>query len=408
MTFMKTSLCLGLTPRFLGLGICLAVLTACSSSPKLKPASLSAIDERISLRTVWSQPSDPAPSLGSSASGQGAFSPAVSAGMAVVAGRSGELQAFSLGTGQRLWSLSLNEALAAGVGTGAASAEGHYAVVTRAGELVLVDAKGQVRWRQPMGGVSFERPAISSGVVAVRLADNRLVGFDQETGSRRWLLQRTLPSLVLHGESGLRVASSPAAAVLNEPLGPTDLLAGLPAGRLLWLNASNGAVRWESQVVVPRGSNEVERISDLLGAPVVLSDAVCFGAYQNAVGCRQAANGRSLWQKSFALALPIAANEDWLIAVDSSDRVSGFNRRTGERAWTNDALFLRQLSAPVLFADAAWLGDSEGYLHAMDLKTGALVGRLRLEAGRPSGPMVTTTEGLLVQTQAGRVSLLRQ
>ena len=133
---------------------------------------------------------------------------------------------------------------------------------------------------------------------------------------------------------------------------------------------------------------------------------MCFGAYQNAVGCRQSANGRSLWQKSFALALPIAANEDWLIAVDSSDRVSGFNRRTGERAWTNDALFLRQLSAPVLFADAAWLGDSEGYMHAMDLKTGALVGRLRLEAGRPSGPMVTTTEWLVVQTQAGRVSLL--
>lgn len=407
MVHMKTSPFLSLKPRLLGLSLCLAFLTACSSSPKLKPASLSAIEERIALRTVWSQPSDPAPSLGSSASGQGAFRPAISAGMAVVAGRSGELQAFSLGTGQRQWSLSLNEPLAAGVGTGAASAEGNYAVVTRAGELVLVDVKGQVRWRQPMGGVSFESPAISSGVVAVRLADNRLVGFDQETGSRRWLLQRTLPSLVLHGESGLRVAPSPAAAALNEPLGPTDLLAGLPAGRMLWLNASNGAVRWESQVVVPRGSNEVERISDLLGAPVVLSDAVCFGAYQNAVGCRQSSNGRGLWQKSFALALPIAANEDWLIAVDASDRVSGFNRLTGERVWTNDALFLRQLSAPVLFAGAVWLGDGEGYLHAMDLKTGVLVGRVRLEGGRPSGPMVTTTEGLVVQTQAGRVSLLR-
>lgn len=393
--------------RSLGLGLCLVFLAACSSSPKLKPASLSAIDERISLRTVWSQPADPAPSIGSSASGQGAFSPAVSAGMAVVAGREGQVQAFSLGTGQRLWGLSLGQPLAAGVGTGAASAEGQYAVVTRAGELVLIDAKGQLRWRQAMGGVSFERPAISSGVVAVRLADNRLVGFDKETGNRRWLLQRTLPSLVLHGESGLRVAPSPAAAALNEPLGPTDLLAGLPAGRMLWLNASNGAVVWESQVVVPRGSNEVERISDLLGSPVALSDAVCFGAYQNAVGCRQSANGRGIWQKSFPLALPIAANEDWLIAVDASDRVAGFNRRTGERAWTNDALFLRQLSAPVLFAGAAWLGDSEGYLHGLDLPTGALVGRVRLEGGRPSGPMIATTEGLLVQTQAGRVSLLR-
>ncbi len=389
------------------LAICIAMLTACSSSPKLRPASLSAIEERIALRLVWSQLSDPAPSLGSSASGQGAFSPAISAGMVVVAGRSGELLAFSLGTGKQHWGLRLNEPLAAGVGTGAAGAEGNYAVVTRAGDLVLIDAKGKVRWRQPMGGVSFERPVISSGVVAVRLADNRLVGFDQETGSRRWLLQRTLPSLVLHGESGLRVAPSPAAAAINEPLGPTDLLAGLPAGRMLWLNASNGAVRWESQVVVPRGSNEVERISDLLGAPVALSDAVCFGAYQNAVGCRQSSNGRGLWQKSFGLALPIAANEDWLIAVDSSDRVSGFNRRTGDRAWTNDALFLRQLSAPALFAGAAWFGDNEGYLHAIDLATGTLIGRLRLEGGRPSGPMVATTEGLVVQTQTGRVSLLR-
>ncbi|MGA1093842.1 MAG: hypothetical protein ACO3TM_06820, partial [Burkholderiaceae bacterium] len=68
---MKTFLLLPLKPRLLGLSLCLAFLTACSSSPKLKPASLAAIEERIALRTVWSQPSDPAPSLGSSASGQG-------------------------------------------------------------------------------------------------------------------------------------------------------------------------------------------------------------------------------------------------------------------------------------------------------------------------------------------------
>ena len=50
--------------RLLGLGLCLVFLAACSSSPKLKPASLSAIDERIGLRAIWSQPADPAPSIG--------------------------------------------------------------------------------------------------------------------------------------------------------------------------------------------------------------------------------------------------------------------------------------------------------------------------------------------------------
>ena len=379
-------------------------LSACSGPSKPKPAKLLDITPTLSIKTTWTLEAGRSQRIGE---GQGAFSPAVSEGIVVAANRQGVVRGARLDSGAALWSLDLQSPIAAGVGTGGGSGEGSFAVVTVSGDLALIDAKGTLRWRVALGGVALERPAISGGHVVVRLADNRVAGWDLSTGNRRWVFQRTLPTLVLHGQSGLKSLPTSLEASSADLIGPGDLLAGLPGGRLVWASGATGAIRWESQVVTPRGSNEVERISDLLGAPVVLSDAVCFGAYQNAVGCRQSANGLGLWQKPFALALPIAANEDWLIAVDSSDRVSGFNRRTGERAWTNDALFLRQLSAPVLFADAAWLGDSEGYLHAMDLKTGALVGRLRLEAGRPSGPMVTTTEGLVVQTQAGRVSLLR-
>lgn len=381
-----------------------AALAGCSGNKRPKPAELSPLSATLTLKPVWSVQTG---STATVASGQGAFSPAVSAGLVVVANQSGRVTALGLASGAVQWAADLGSRIAAGVGTGAGAAEGLFAVVTESGELALLDRTGGVRWRAALGGVSLERPVITGGVAVVRLMDNRLIGWDLETGVRRWVIQRSLPPLVLHGQSGLRAAAAQEVDSSTSLLGPGDLLASLPGGRAVWVNAATGAVLAESQVATPRGSNEVERLADLLGSPEVLEDAVCVAVYQNSVNCLAADFSRVLWQQRLAVVLPVAADPRLVFAVDASARVVAFDRVSGSRAWQNERFFLRGLSPPVSFDRAVWVSDYQGYLHGLSREDGAPIARSLLPGGKASGPMLATRQGLVVQTQGGYTLLLR-
>ena len=379
-------------------------LSACSGPSKPKPAKLLDITPTLSIKTTWTLEAGRSQRIGE---GQGAFSPAVSEGIVVAANRQGVVRGARLDSGAALWSLDLQSPIAAGVGTGGGSGEGSFAVVTVSGDLALIDAKGALRWRVALGGVALERPAISGGHVVVRLADNRVAGWDLSTGNRRWVFQRTLPTLVLHGQSGLKSLPTSLEASSADLIGPGDLLAGLPGGRLVWASGATGAIRWESQVVTPRGSNEVERIADLLGTPTVQGDRICVAAYQTQIGCVSAENGRPLWQKRFDAALPAVATGAILVAADSSDRLTAFDMQSGEVVWRQEGLFLRDLTGLAADARAIWVVDGEGFLHGLSPADGQFIGRTRLD-GPLSGPMRSLQDGgLLVQTVNGRLTLLR-
>jgi outer membrane protein assembly factor BamB len=377
-------------------------LSACSSSGP-KPAKLESFTPTLDLKAKWTVSTDRLPTV---AMGQGAFAPAVSSGVVVVAGPKGQVSGYKLQDGSLVFERDLKAELAAGVGSGAGLGAGLFAVVTNAGEVALLDAKGQVRWRVAMGGVSHERPVIAGGSVLVRLADNRVAAFSQETGARRWVIQRTLPSLVLHGQSGMTTAADAAVESRSDQLGAVDLVVGLPGARLLWLNATNGAVRWETTVVTPRGSNEVERLSDLLGEAVVVADSVCVAAYQNQVSCHEVASGRAKWTQKLDVSQPVTADQTLVVGVEANSRVHAYDRASGEKRWSQTGLFLRGATEAVSFDRAIWIADQDGFLHGLSRDNGQFVARVSLPGGKPAGRMLVTREGLLIQTQSGRLMLM--
>ena len=177
--------------RWIAVPLCLG-LVACSSGSKPKPAKLTDISPKIAIQTAWTGRCRPAPRASVQARVPSRlrcprvwWSPRIGKGWSMASRRP-----------RAVWSGARPKGpLAAGVGTGGGSGEGSFAVVTVGGDLVLLDAKGDVRWRTPMGGVGLEKPVISGGHVVVRLADNRVAGWDLATGNRRWVFQRTLPTL---------------------------------------------------------------------------------------------------------------------------------------------------------------------------------------------------------------------
>lgn len=380
------------------------LLVGCSSVPKPKPATLKDFTPTLKTSVAWKS------EIGRSIkfeAGVGQFAPAVSGDAAYAASASGAVSKIALADGKLLWRVETGARLVAGVAVGSGASEGMTAVVNERSELVVVSAEGKVERRIALGGVGLEAPVISGDTVVVRLADNRVAGFDLRTGNRRWVMQRNLPSLVLHAQSGMRVQARAPEESSSSVLGPGDVLVNMPGGRLLWLDAGSGAVRWEVQVSTPRGSNEVERIVDLLGAPVVDGSDVCVSAYQTSVACFGAESGRRLWTRDLTAASTVAADGRYVFAVDDQSRLHALNRKDGATAWTNDGFQLRGLNSPVSWGRAVWLADSFGFLHALSREDGKPLARLSLPGGPLSGAIRATRMGLLMQTQGGQLLMIR-
>lgn len=388
--------------RILVLLAAAAVLASCSTK-KPQPAALKNLTPTLATTVVWR--ADVGKVAGAQV-GVGQFTPAVSSDAVVVASSSGTVTKLNISNGRQVWRTDIGAPLTAGVALGSGASTGLAAVVTDRGELVVIGASGKVQTRIALGGVAREVPLLLGNTAVVRMADNRVAAWDLASGNRRWVIQRSLPPLVLHAQSGMTAAAQPPEESNSLALGPADVLVNMPGGRLIWLNADTGAVRWEAQVATPRGSNEVERIVDLLGGPIAHGPEVCVAAYQTLVACFVAENGRRVWSRDVAAISPVAVDAKFAYVADDQSRLHAFNRKDGSNAWVIDSFQLRNLMSPISWGRALWVADGFGILHALDRENGKAIARVSLGSA-VSGAMRATERGLLIQTQGGEVVLIR-
>ncbi len=355
-------------------------LAACSLVPdKPKPKAVEAVKPAIAGRVVWKS---------STSDVEFPLSVAVSGGTFTVASSDGTVTALDADKGTQLWRGSAGASLSAGVGSDGRVA----AVVTRSGQVVVIEA-GKVLWKQPIATRVVTAPLVAGERVFVVGVDRSVTAFDAQNGARLWTVQRPGEALTL-SQSGV------AAAFKN------TLLVG-QGPRLAGLDPSNGAVRWEVALASPRGSNEVERLADLVGPAVRVGDVVCTRAFQAAVGCVNAETGSLVWTKNFGGREGVAADAQSLYAADASDRISAWNAKTGEVIWTSEAYLYRQLSTPFSLGPAIVFGDFEGRLHFLSADRG--VAQLRLETdGSPiAAPPALSGMTVLVVTRNGGLFGLR-
>lgn len=395
----------GFFSAWAGLAVAAAFgLAGCSSAKKVQPMPLVNFTSTLATSVAWKTDVGRALKL---ETGVGQFSPAISGDAVFAASSAGVVSKIAIDSGKSLWRTSVGAPVVAGVATGSGASVGMAAVITAKSELVLIDTDGKIARRIALGGVAFEIPALVGNVAVVRLSDNRIAGFDLSSGNRRWVIQRNLPPLVLHAQSGMRSASQPPEEAVSAIVGPGDVLANLPGGRLVWLDAFTGAVRWESQVVTPRGSNEVERIVDLLGSATAEGPDVCVAAYQTNVSCFGAENGRRIFGRDISVVSSLAANARFVFVADEQSRLHALSRKDGATAWVVDAFMLRNLMHPLVRGRALWVADRMGYLHAVSVDDGKMLARVQLDGGAVSGAMRSIANGLVVQTQGGSLMLIR-
>lgn len=367
-------------PAAMAAALCVLALAGCASGPdKPKPAPLEAISSPMAGRVVWNQRVD---------SVQFPLAVAVNAGTFTVAGTDGTVLALQADTGRELWRASVGAKLSAGVGS-----DGRYAaVVTRTGELVVLEA-GRQLWRQPLGVRVNTAPLVAGERVFVLGSDRSVMAFDALDGRSLWVVRRPGEPLTL-SQGGVLAPFK------------NTLLVG-QGSRMTGLDPADGAVRWEVPVATPRGTNEIERLADLVGPAVRTGDVVCARAFQAAVGCVNAERGSLVWTKNQGGLNGVGGDAELVVAADASDRITAWKAASGESAWTSEKLQYRTLSAPILAGGALVFGDADGTVHFLSRTDGSTRLRLSTDGGEVVGTPALSGNTILVVTSKGGLFAMR-
>ncbi|MET0520164.1 MAG: outer membrane protein assembly factor BamB [Burkholderiaceae bacterium] len=356
------------------------LLSGCSlfeDSKAAKPAPLETLSGAAPARVLWSSRIDDI---------KFPLSIAARGDQFVVAGDDGVVQGLRAADGQALWRVDVGSKLAAGVGS-----DGRFAaVVTRSNELTVIDG-GKVSWRKPLPTPVITAPLVAGERVFVLTVDRQVLAFDAIDGAKLFELRRPGEPLTL-SKAGVLGAYKDTLIVGQGP-------------RMAGVDPLKGTVRWEASVANPRGTNEVERLADLVGPMQRIGELICARGFQSAVGCVNAERGSTLWNRNVGGANGIGGDSQYVYGADGSDRLSAWKLVNGDTAWTAEQFLNRKLGVPVSVGAHVMVGDFEGYLHFLSRETGKTVGRLPTD-GTPIAvaPVALTTAGgpvVLVATRRG-------
>jgi len=271
--------------------------------------------------------------------------------------------------------------------------DGRYAaVVTQSNEVLAFD-QGKLLWRERQPGRIITAPLVAGERVFVQAVDRSVRAYDAVNG--RWLWQYQRP-----GGEPLALATSGVISTFRD-----TLLVGQGA-RLVGLDPTKGTVRFDVNVGTPRGSNEVERLADLVGPLARADDEVCARAFQLSVACMELNRGSLRWTRPQAGTQAVAANERLVVGADGADRLSAWKTENGDLLWRVDRFTYRGLSAPAIWGDRIVVGDRSDYLHILNAEDGRTVGRIELDSPLVAAPIVVD-QTLLVATRKGTVYALR-
>lgn len=376
--------------RALAITVLAAALAGCSTfkdislnplnwfgrSPPPPPAPLATISNPVQVATLWQA------SVGKA--GHGHFVPAVVGDAVYAAGQDGSVVRLDAATGKLAWRVSAARALVGGVGADAKT----VVVASAEGEVVALETDGRERWRARVSSEVLAAPVVEGDLVIVRSTDSRVFALDAADGRRRWVYQRAQPTLAVRSATG---------AVLQGGY----VFSGFSGGRLVAVSAANGGLRWEGNVSLPKGTTEIERVTDVVGLPWIGEREACAVSYQGRVACFDLQKGQQLWARPISSASGLGVDARYVFVAEDRGAVSALDRASGNSLWRQDRLGNRVLSAPLPLGRELAVGDIEGYVHLLARESGAFVGRVATDGSQIAAQPVRLPNGFLVQTVKG-------
>jgi outer membrane protein assembly factor BamB len=352
----------------------LALLAACDKDSDVEvPAELIDIQQTVAVKKVWSSSvGDAKPKL------RLGLSLAYDDGVLFAAARNGNVEALDAASGKQRWRVDTKLDLSAGPGVGG----GKVVVGTNDGDVLALNAgSGDKLWRVKVRGEVLAPPLVTADYVVVRTVDGWLLALDGNDGSERWSVEELVPRLTLRGNS-------------SPILSGDTVVCGFDNGRVVAVSLSGGDILWQTQVSIPRGRTELERLSDI-DANLRIADGDIYAVgYHGRVAMLALDTGQVWWGRDLSSYSGLDLDQERVFVTGSDGSVVALRRRDGGVVWQQDALLYRRLSAPAVTGQYIVVGDLDGYLHWLDRDSGEFVARDRMSRDRlASQPLVV--DGML-------------
>ena len=367
----------------IALALATAGLAACSSlGDKAEPPPYPAVEKGetgASLRWKNTRGGDALPGFQPVATSQGLW----------VADERGHIRLLDLKDGRERKSFRIDTRTMAGL----AADESLVVLADRNGSIRALDHDGRQRWSTPLNAEMATAPQLADTVVLVRTIDGRIMALEHDTGSVRWSWKAPAALLNLWQSSPMVVDAD-------------TVYLGLPNARLIAIDLRFGVPRWETTISSSLGASELERLVDIVGAPVLGTDQICAVAYQGRVACLRTDDGEILWSRAISSSSGLAADADDLVIVDSSEVIQ-LLRPGGGTVWRQEGYVRRSLTAPVIIPGKRLLfGDRFGNLSILSMNDGKTLSRIEIDDSALATPPVVVDDTAYVQTLDGTIAAI--
>jgi len=318
--------------------------------------------------------------------GDAILSPVLFGDSIYAASPNGRVYKVSASTGKTVWQVKLDkESISAGVDVG----NGLVLVGTNQGKVIaLSQADGSISWESTLDSEILASPVIDGNVVVARTGDGKVYGISAFDGSRKWTISRQLPKLTLRGESR---------PVMTKGV----VFAGFSDGNLAALGAENGRALWDFPITFARGTNDIDRLSDVDTNPLLVGDFLYISSYQEVTHALDIQNQRIAWSAGISSFHSLAYDAAFLYITDKQGVVHQLNRANGETSWSQNGLQHFSVSAPVSVGPFVLTSEGKGGLYVINKADGQLVGKHNLGAKTIIGEPVVDVDTVYFLDSSG-------
>jgi len=229
--------------------------------------------------------------------------------------------------------------------------------------MALRQSDGAIAWMTQLSSEVISRPVIAEGKVFVRSVDGKVVALNIQTGAKEWGVEHGLPNLSFRGLAPITYASG-------------HLYIGWETGQAQSLDAKTGELNWQTQVIVPSGRTDLERMVDIQAALIVKGERLFVFGYQGKLTALNVNTGNLYWSKEISGFRNFVVDDKAIYLLDEDDLMSAFDFVNGTQLWQQQNFKYRQLRNLNLYQDTQLLvADGQGYLHWIDKLDGTPIAR---------------------------------
>ncbi|TCC14260.1 outer membrane protein assembly factor BamB [Kosakonia quasisacchari] len=366
-----------------------------SEEDVVKMSPLPVVENQFTPTTSWST------SVGN---GIGDFyshlHPAFADGVVYAADRHGVVKAVSIDDGHEIWSVNLAEkdgwfsTRAALLSGGVTVSGGHvYVGSEKAQVYALNTSDGSQAWKTKVAGEALSRPVVSDGLVLIHTSNGQLQALNESDGATKWTVNLDMPALSLRGESAPTSAFGAA-------------IVGGDNGRVSAVLMQQGQMIWQQRISQANGPTEIDRLSDVDTTPVVVGNVVYALAYNGNMTALDLRSGQIMWKRELGSVSDFVVDGNRIYIIDQNDRVLALTTDGGVTLWTQSDLLHRNLTAPALYNGYIVTGDSEGYVHWINVEDGRFVAQQKVDSSGFLTEPVVAGGKLLIQAKDGTLYAL--